>query len=145
MELSGQEREALAAALATLLPGDGDWPGAASLALANDAWELAELVDFHRPALLDAVRQLGGGFAIVDADSREERLRALESRAPAVFAVLRLVAYDAYYRHPAVRSVLERRCGYPARPPQPLGHELDPFDERLLERQRGRAPFWRPA
>jgi len=42
-----------------------------------------------------------------------------------------------------VRAVLAARAGYEARPPQPLGHHLAPFDPALLEPQRARKPFWR--
>jgi hypothetical protein len=42
-----------------------------------------------------------------------------------------------------VRRVVEQETGYEDRPPQPLGYELEPFDEALLERQRARQPFWR--
>jgi hypothetical protein len=31
------------------------------------------------------------------------------------------------------------------RPPQPLGHELAPWREELLQLQVDRAPFWREA
>jgi hypothetical protein len=44
-----------------------------------------------------------------------------------------------------VRIAIERETGYENRPTQPRGYELEPFDERLLETQKRRAPFWRKA
>jgi hypothetical protein len=35
------------------------------------------------------------------------------------------------------------KIGHDSRPPQPLGHDLPPFDPALLDAQRLRAPFWR--
>ena len=35
--------------------------------------------------------------------------------------------------------------GYPARPPQPHGHPLEPFDERVLATVRARTPHYRRA
>ena len=36
----------------------------------------------------------------------------------------------------ALIADLKERVGYEARPPQPLGHDLPPFDESLLARQK---------
>jgi hypothetical protein len=128
----------LEAVLDTLLPGDGDWPAAGAL----DGVAAQVAADVAPDALLAA---LPDDFALRDADAREAALRRLEAGEPAVFERLVAAAYLAYYTHDAVRAVLERRTGYEARPPQPLGYDLPPFDEALLEKQRRRAPFWRDA
>ena len=120
----------LTALLDTLLPGDADWPSAGSLD--------GMAVEAEAAPILAA---LPASFAAGD----EETLRAVEAAQPAAFERLVSAVYLAYYTHPAVRAVLERVTGYEARPPQPLGYELPPFDESLLETQRKRAPFWRPA
>jgi hypothetical protein len=128
----------LAALLDTLLPGDADWPAAATLdGLA------AQVAEDIAPAHLLAA--LPVGFAGLDADRREAAVQGLEAAQPAAFERLVAAAYLAYYTHDAVRAVLERLTGYEARPPQPLGYELPPFDETLLETQKRRAPFWRDA
>jgi hypothetical protein len=143
MELTREQQAIFAAVLESLLPGAGAWPGAPALGLEADAWRLAATVDGHVDTVRTTLDELGPEFASLDASEREARLRALEAGDPARFAVLKLLAYDAYYTHPAVLAVLEQRCGYPARPPQPDGHELEPFDESRLHRQRQREPFWR--
>ena len=45
----------------------------------------------------------------------------------------------AYYSHPAVIAAF----GWRTDPPQPKGHELEPFEETLLEPVKKRKPFWR--
>jgi len=126
----------LAALLDTLLPGDADWPAASTLdgLAAGCETEAAPLLPLLPP-----------GFATLDADHREAAARTLEAAHPASFERLVAAAYLAYYTHPEVRAALERLTGYEARPPQPLGYDLPPFDESLLEAQRKRAPFWREA
>ncbi|WP_372619358.1 hypothetical protein [Falsiroseomonas sp.] len=128
----------LAALLDTLLPGDADWPAAGTL-----EGVVEQVAADAAPAPLLAA--LPAGFATADAESREAALRALEAAEPAAFERLVVAAYLAYYTHDPVRAVLERLTGYAAHPPQPLGYELPPFDESLLETQRKRAPFWRDA
>lgn len=117
----------LTALLDTLLPGDPDWPSAGSL----DGMAVEEAAPI--------LAELPADFAAGD----EETLRAVEAAHPGAFERLVSAVYLAYYTHPTVRAVLERVTGYEARPPQPMGYELPPFEESLLETQRKRAPFWR--
>ena len=121
----------LAAVLATLIPGSAEWPSGATVA----GMVAADLAGAEAPVLA----ALPGDFAAGD----EEVLKAIEAANPAAFERVVTALYIAYYTDPAVRRVLEARTGYEARPPQPLGYELPPFDDTLLDRQRERAPFWR--
>jgi len=128
----------LALVIDTLLPGDADWPAAGSL----DGLAGQVAADAAPDALLAA---LPADFTALDVAAREDALRALEAAGPVAFERLVTACYLAYYTHDRVRAALERLTGYEARPPQPLGYELPPFDERLLETQRQRPPFWRDA
>jgi hypothetical protein len=122
--------------LDTLLPGEGPWPSAGSLDLvAPVRGDVADL-----DALL---ARLPAEFSAGDQDAREQALRRIESAEPERFERLITAVYTAYYTQPRVRQVIEQETGYEARPPQPLGYSLEPFDERLLDRQRQRKPFWR--
>jgi hypothetical protein len=129
--------------LARLLPGDGTWPNAGELELDGAVLEhlatmpeLAEQVARALSALADdAVTQ--GGNAL------DEALKSVEAKHPDDFAGLLLAAYAAYYTDSRVRNVIEKVTGYEARPPQPLGYELPPFDEALLANMKNRKPFWR--
>jgi hypothetical protein len=116
------------ALLSTLLPGDAHWPAAGTLDLALETALLAPIL-----------AALPENFAPGD----EAALEAVERAQPEAFAALVHALYVAYYTHPSVRAVLAARAGHEARPPQPLGHELAPFDPVLLEPQRARQPFWR--
>lgn len=134
----------LPAVLDRLLPGDADlgWPAASAIDLAPKALALAQ----ERDAVgdLEAVlAALPAGFTDAPEADQIAALEALEREAPDGFSTLILYAYGAYYTQPEVRRVIEARTAYPARPPQPEGYELPPFDESLLATVRQRAPFWR--
>ena len=116
--------------LATLLPGDADWPSGALIA-ADVAADAPDAV----AVLAEALPGLAAGD--------EAALHAAEAAHPAAFERLVSAAYLAYYTAPPVREVLARLTGYENRPPQPLGYELPPFDPALLALQRARAPVWR--
>jgi hypothetical protein len=126
----------IAALLDTLLPGGEGFPPAGSLPGLKP--RIAE-------AAHPVVALLPADFASRDARSREALLQAIERKVPAAFGRLVAALYLAYYVEPDVRAVLARAHGYEARPPQPGGHDLAPFDPGLLDRQRRRPPFWRDA
>ncbi len=127
-----------------LLPGDAErgWPAAGSLGLAATARRLAEDRD-DTGALEATLAVLPEDFDTAPDAAQTAALAALEAAEPDAFARLLLYAYGAYYTDARVRAVVEARTGYPARPPQPEGYDLPPFDDSLLETVRQRAPFWR--
>lgn len=148
--LSEAERALLAAALDRIIPAEGDFPGAGALGVAapiertmaiSRALRRLFLEGFVQIALASGRHARDGEFVTLDADEKDDVLRAVEQSHPAFFEALVEHAYRGYYADPRVHRVI----GWESRPPQPLGHELPRFDEALLTRQRVRAPFWRPA
>ncbi len=143
MELTNLQRSNLTAALDTLLPGDEWWPAAGVLGLADRVMELADLDPSHPGLVFEALSLLPADFRELEGEARTAAMERLETGRSAIFGVLQLLAYNAYYTDARVLDVVESRTGYEARPPQPLGYVLEPFDESLLEKVRARAPFWR--
>ena len=144
--LSDEQRRLLVAVLDRIVPPNGDVPGAGALGVGESIERtLAGSAPLRRLVLEGLVEieiALGpAGLAALD----EALLRAVEAAHPAFFAALVNHAYRGYYTHPTVLQHLERTTGYPARPPQPLGHAIEPWDEGLLAKQRERKPFWRRA
>jgi hypothetical protein len=146
--LDAADRALLGAILDTLLPAHEGVPAAGELGI-GEAME-ALLADGTRRgrivAILRATEIALGGDALTDRDTanREALLRAVESGEPVAFAILVECAYRTYYSDPRVLARLERTHGYPARPPQPLGHAIEPWDDALVAKQRERGPIWRP-
>ena len=101
------------------------------------------MAEGHDAAIGRVLDALPASFVEASVDDREAVLRGHEGTDD--FGVAILVAYDAYYVHRRVVGLLEERCGYVTRPPQPEGFRLDAFDESRLQRVREREPFWRKA
>jgi hypothetical protein len=141
--LSTNQTALLTAVLDTLIPPTADVPGAGELGLAEkvDA-ELAGAPGVRR-AYLDGLLAIEAAgerpFGDLDVEAREAALRAVEAAHPVFFAALVEHAYRFYYTDLRV----QRAVGLTDGPPQPRGHELPVFDERLLTIQRKREPFWR--
>lgn len=136
--------EPLRLILDRLLPGnDAGWPAAGTLGLAPTVWEDAARTPEGEAAVRTVLAALPVDYAARPDAARDEALRAIEAAEPDAFARLVASAYNSYYTNPDVLAVVERLTGYEARPPQPSGYDLPPFDERLLDRQKQRPPFWR--
>ena len=137
-------RDRLTIVLDRLLPGDAatGWPAAGALGLAPRALAMAdEGGDGARLAAILAA--LPDGFDEAEEADQIAALRTLEHADPDGFGLLILFAYGAYYTDARVRAVVEARTFYPARPPQPEGYEMPPFDQALLDTVKRRPPFWR--
>lgn len=140
-------RDLVAAVLDRLVPPHDDLPGAGGLEVGSFLERTLAGDAALRRLVLDGLRAIeiaaGTSFASLAPDRQDTILAAVEAAHPAFFAALVNHTYRGYYTHPRVLEHLEATHGYAARPPQPLGHALPPWDDDLLARQRDRAPFWR--
>jgi hypothetical protein len=133
----------LPAVLDTVLPANRHLPAAGEMGLAG-----AVLVDARwSPEFAQALRWLGdelpAGFGAAEDAVRVEALRTLEAAQPRRFATIVNLAYNAYYVQPDVLALIQSESGFTARPPQPLGYELEPFDPAVMATISQRKPFWR--
>jgi hypothetical protein len=134
--------------LDALIPGTTTLPPAGQAGAADHVERRAQATPALRRRLGEALaaiailaaRRHPGGFAALDHDQKESVLRSAATEAPDAFDALVFHAYSGYYALPRVLAGI----GAPDRPPQPLGHEMAPLDERLLARVRERPPLYRP-
>ena len=133
------------AVLDCLVPGDTDgWPAAGQHGLAPKMLELLEKLSVDgRQQLAIFLSQLPENFPALSTEEQIEILKTIELSNPDCFETILKACYSAYYTDPEIRRILELKTGYEARPPQPLGYNMLPFDERLLEPVRARGPVWR--
>ena len=131
-----------------LIPASGDFPGAGDLGVARyldgAIGPSAELKRTFAAGLtqitLESQHQHAGEFSALSSAQQDTILRHVEASAPAFFSALVFHTYRGYYSHPLVLH----RLGLEARPPQPHGHHLEPFDLRLLDTMQTRTPMYRP-
>lgn len=149
--LDEEQTALLVTVLNRIIPATAATPGAGDLGVAETIDRTLAAYPLLRRLFSDglveieveSVRQssdAGAGFAALEGERQDAVLRAVEAAFPAFFAALVDHTYRGYYTHPRVYEAI----GYAHRPPQPLGHDLPMFDSTLLDKQRQRAPFWRP-
>ncbi len=137
------------AAMDRFIPPVDDLPGAGSMGLLDEIERMSveheryrkSLVRFLDALTLDMSVEVAGGFLALDDEQRDEAIRDIEGSISNDFANVLEVVYLAYYSRPEVH----KRIGWRTGPLQPLGFELPPFDESILENVRKREPFWREA
>lgn len=126
-----------------LLPGDEVLPAGSAVGVAAKlASALARGRSTEIQRALEAIAACASGeadFCKAPGAARNSILRQVEKEASPEFHALVCFALTDYYDADAVLTGL----GWRTQPPQPRGHALEDFDERLLQRMRQRSPFWR--
>ncbi len=145
-----EEQVALAAeVLDQIVPARDGFPGAGELGVARHVDTVAAsdpgLDRVFRDGLAEiesaSRRTHSAAFADLEEDQRVQLLRTVEAESPQFFAMLVRHTYAGYYSN---RTIIEL-LGLEARPPQPLGFDLDPFDPSMVEKVSERGKIWRDA
>lgn len=144
---SGFQVPLLKAALNRLVPPGGDFPGAGDLDLLDHLDRVACTTPSTRRMFVEGVRQIaleserrhGQSFENLASGDQDVVLRQVEAGQGAFFEAFVSTVYQAYYNDSAVIALL----GLEARPPQPLGHALPPFDAAIMRSTAGRAAIYR--
>lgn len=101
-----------------LLPGNAHWPSASDVEVGGTMLKLVE-ADAQQQILLSQLMNFlerNEGVTTLAA--------ALEAHDAELFGYAKVLAFEAYYIHPRVREVIDRRFAYANRPPQPTGFEV---------------------
>ena len=134
----------LTALLNCLIPGDADnWPAAGNHGIAPQVLAFLQQQTNGLKSMETVFEECGADFCEVNQPVQVERLSNVETLHSEAFETILTATYNMYYSDPDIRQIIERLTGYEARPPQPMGYEMESFDERLLDTVRKREPFWR--
>ena len=149
MFLTGPQNALMIDVLDRIIPREGKFPGAAEHGVVD---HIDRIVGKSRNlrrlfseglASVDMVslNMYSKGFSSLSDEQRDAVLRRVESERGEFFEALVRHTYAGYYSSPAVIRLL----GLEARPPQPMGYQLDPFDPGLLERVKKQGKIYRDA
>ena len=141
------QRELLTRVLDRIVPAGGGLPGAGELGVGEFVESAAGSSPGQTRLLVDGLKliEVTGGrhgsesFGELDDDAKDEVLGDVESTSPEFFDELVRLTYVGYYSQPRVAAAL----GLEARPPQPLGFDMQQGDLSLVENVRKRGPVYR--
>jgi hypothetical protein len=152
VSLNSSQARVLAAWANRLIPAAGDWPGAGAVGAGVYVDNAASRAPLQRAMLLRAVELVerealgrhGTGFAESTDAERDAILADLEKSEEdwVLFDLLLELIFEGYYRAAPVLAVVEARTGFRVMAPVE-GVEIEPFDERLLDRVKGLPPMRR--
>ena len=145
--LTDAQRDLLTQVLDRVVPAGGGLPAAGELGVGEFVESVAGSSAVQTRLLVDGLTRIGiaveshgsGALGELDDDARDGALRAVESDAPEFFDELVRLTYVGYYSKPRIAAAL----GLEARPPQPLGFELEQADLSPLDNVRKRGPVYR--
>ena len=140
--------QTLSAALNRIIPAQGDMPGAGDLGLARFVEGSASASPGKTRLFTQGLstievtssRMTGKEFTQATGQEQDQTLQTVESSNGPFFDELVRQTYNGYYTNPDVFSAM----GYSIPQPDTNG-EPELLDERLLENQLQRAPFWTKA
>ncbi len=141
------QRELLTAALNRIIPPEGPLPGAGDLGLVDFVEGVVDRDTRLRRLFNDGIAQIGIAaarrqgkeFSRLSEAAMAATLQEVEASLPEFFEALVRQTYNGYYTSPRIFQLIEHSPPNP----QPKGYQPELLDERLLEKQRQRAPFWR--
>ena len=142
-----RERSLLVQVLDRLVPRDGEMPGAGEVGVPEYLERVARRDGKSGHVILGALKkveatagnQYGQPFEGLAPGEKDAVLRLVEQERPEFFQALVEHSYSGYYTN---QDVLRRLCP-DARPPQPGGYEVEPFDPGTLDKVRELGPRYR--
>ena len=141
------QRDLLIAVLNRIVPSEGDFPGAGDLGVAEFIDDVVGKSATLKRMFLEGLAEIeidsdakhSKQFIELSNDQKDSILRKIEASSPKFFNALVQQVYRGYYSNSHVITLL----GLEARPPQPLGYELEPFDISLLESVKARGQIYK--
>ena len=139
----------LAEVLGRIIPAEGQMPGAGDLGVVEFVDNVVTQQAHLRNLFIDGLTQIemsangmwAAEFGELSDDRKDSTLRDVETSNPGFFDELIRQTYNGYYTNPAIYQTLATT----ETSDQTHGNQPELLDPTLLERQRQRAPFWRPA
>ena len=149
MSFSEEQMALVAKVLDQVVPARDGFPGAGELGVAQHVGSVAASEPDLGQRLQDGLtaiesasrRTYSVAFADLADDQKVQLLRTVEAESPQFFAMLVRHTYAGYYSNSKIIELM----GLEARPPQPLGFDLDPFDPSMVEKVSERGKIWRDA
>lgn len=122
----------------TLLPGDEFWPSGVEVPVVGYVDHTIALAPRLRPSVLRALdaidsqaeQMFGCDFVSASESDRTAILEVLEASSPLETTLIKELAYEVYYRDPAVLRVVRERTGFDSRLPVD-GIEMPSYDRTV--------------
>ncbi|MCX2718128.1 gluconate 2-dehydrogenase subunit 3 family protein [Lentiprolixibacter aurantiacus] len=140
------QKETLSLATDEIIPANKNMPSASEVGslqyVTSIIEEMPELAPLFN-SLIDEIESQSANtykaaFASLNREQRIEVLKNLEQSSPELFNILKDFTYESYYTNEKVYSLIK----YEPHPTGTSGPDMEPFDEKLLERVKNIPPMY---
>lgn len=144
--LDNSQQKTLKFAMDEIIPANDKMPSASKAGGVNYILKIVEELPDLSPlfiSLTDKIegqssRQYNSAFSKINSEKRIPVLTTIEQTEPELFKVLKDFTYESYYTNDAVYELIS----YEPHPTGTTGPEMEPFDEKLLDRVKNTPPMY---
>lgn len=136
--LDNSQQETLKFAMDEIIPANDKMPSASKIGSVSYVLKILEELPELSPLFISltakieaqSLQKFNSGFSKVNGEDRIAVLTSLEQTEPELFKILKDFTYESYYTNGAVHELI----AYDPYPTGTTGPEMEPFDEKLLNR-----------
>ena len=141
---SKTQKQVLAIIVNMMIPAEGDMPGAADATIFSGILVRMEEKESAVKMALGIIEEMstnqaGGSFLALDNDEQQGVIESFRSAQADLTRLFQLCTVASYYQDDRVMNAL----GLEARPPHPVGYEVEQTDWSLLDPVRAKEKFYR--
>lgn len=144
--LNNSQQETLKNAMDEIIPASEKMPSASKIGSVNYVLnilkQLPELFPLFMSIIdkieVQSLQKANSNFSKLNKEKRINVLTTIEQTEPELFKVLKDFTYESYYTSNEVYDLIK----YESHPTGTLGPEMQPFDEKLLDRVKNTPPIY---
>ena len=146
LPLDNSQKSTLKFAMDEIIPANDKMPSASEIGGVNYVLKILEELPDLSPLFISLTAKIedqslqlsGSAFSKLNSERRIAVLTTIEQTEPALFKVLKDFTYESYYTNDSVHKLIS----YEPHPTGTAGPEMEPFDDKLLDRVKKTSPMY---
>lgn len=144
--LDDSQQETLKLVMDEIIPANDTMPSASAIGSVNYVLNILKELPELLPLFISitdkieaqSLQESNSGFSRLNKEKRIKVLTTMEQSEPELFKILKDFTYESYYTNEKVYELIK----YEPHPTGTLGPEMQPFDEKLLDRVKNTPPSY---
>jgi hypothetical protein len=146
LPLDNSQKSTLKFAMDEIIPANDKMPSASEIGGVNYVLKILEELPDLSPLFISLTAKIedqslqlsGSAFSKLNSERRIAVLTTIEQTEPGLFKVLKDFTYESYYTNDSVHKLIS----YEPHPTGTAGPEMEPFDDKLLDRVKKTSPMY---
>jgi len=146
LPLDNSQKSTLKFAMDEIIPANDKMPSASEIGGVNYVLKILEELPELSPLFISLTAKIedqslqlsGSAISKLNSERRIAVLTTIEQTEPGLFKVLKDFTYESYYTNDSVHKLIS----YEPHPTGTAGPEMEPFDDKLLDRVKKTSPMY---